>query len=90
MFPGGMTYAGHPLACATGVESIRVYLEDDIVGHAAAMGDLLGSSPSSPTAIRRSATCAAAACSTASSWCATARRVRRSCRSTPRAPTPLR
>ena len=42
MFPGGMTYAGHPLACATGVESIRVYLEDDIVGHAAAMGDLLG------------------------------------------------
>jgi taurine---2-oxoglutarate transaminase len=41
LFPGGMTYAGHPLACATGVESIRVYLEDDIVGHAAAMGELL-------------------------------------------------
>jgi taurine--2-oxoglutarate transaminase len=37
-----MTYAGHPLACATGVESIRVYLEDDVVGHAAEMGELLG------------------------------------------------
>lgn len=43
MFPGGMTYAGHPLACATGVASIRVYLEEDIVGHAAAMGEVLDS-----------------------------------------------
>ena len=47
-------------------------------------------SPSSPSAIRRSATSAAAACSTASSWCATGTRVRRSCRSTPRALTPRR
>lgn len=38
-FPGGLTYSGHPLACATAVESIRIYEEDDIVGRARRLGE---------------------------------------------------
>jgi taurine--2-oxoglutarate transaminase len=38
-YPGGLTYSGHPLACAVAVESIRVFEEDDIVGHARRIGD---------------------------------------------------
>ena len=28
-FPGGLTYAGHPLACATGVASIKAYKDGE-------------------------------------------------------------
>jgi taurine---2-oxoglutarate transaminase len=38
-FPGGLTYSGHPLACATAVESIRIYEEDDIVGRTRRLGE---------------------------------------------------
>jgi len=38
-FPGGLTYAGHPLACASAVASIEAFREEDIIGNAAAMGD---------------------------------------------------
>jgi taurine--2-oxoglutarate transaminase len=38
-FPGGLTYAGHPLACASGVASIEAFREEGIVENAAAMGD---------------------------------------------------
>jgi taurine---2-oxoglutarate transaminase len=38
-FPGGLTYAGHPLACASGVASIEAFQEEGIVEHAAEMGD---------------------------------------------------
>ena len=38
-YPGGLTYSGHPLACAVAVESIRVFEDDDIVGQARRMGD---------------------------------------------------
>jgi taurine---2-oxoglutarate transaminase len=38
---GGLTYSGHPLACAAGVASIRVFREEKIVENAAAMGDVL-------------------------------------------------
>lgn len=41
-FPGGQTYSGHPLACATGVESIAVYREDGIIDLAAQRGRELG------------------------------------------------
>ena len=27
-FPGGLTYSGHPLACATAVASIRIFREE--------------------------------------------------------------
>ena len=37
-FPGGLTYAGHPLACASAVASIEAFREEGIVEHAAEMG----------------------------------------------------
>ena len=39
-FAGGLTYSGHPLACATGVASIEAFQEEGIVENAAAMGDV--------------------------------------------------
>jgi taurine--2-oxoglutarate transaminase len=41
-FAGGLTYSGHPLACATGVASIEAFQEEDVVENAAAMGAYLG------------------------------------------------
>ena len=42
-FPGGLTYAGHPLACASGVASIKAYREENIVERAAVSGRALWS-----------------------------------------------
>jgi taurine--2-oxoglutarate transaminase len=39
-FAGGLTYSGHPLACATGVASIEAFRDEGIVENAAAMGDV--------------------------------------------------
>jgi taurine---2-oxoglutarate transaminase len=41
-FTTGLTYAGHPLACASGVESIKVYSDENIVEGAARSGQRLG------------------------------------------------
>jgi taurine---2-oxoglutarate transaminase len=41
-FPGGLTYSSHPLACASGVASIRATREEDLVGNAARQGRYLG------------------------------------------------
>jgi taurine--2-oxoglutarate transaminase len=38
-YPGGLTYSGHPLACASGVASMRIFEEEDIVGHARRIGE---------------------------------------------------
>ena len=38
-FPGGLTYAGHPLACASAIASIEAFREEGVVENAAAMGD---------------------------------------------------
>jgi taurine--2-oxoglutarate transaminase len=38
---GGLTYSGHPLACASAVASIEAFREEGIVENAAAMGDVL-------------------------------------------------
>jgi len=38
-FAGGLTYSGHPLACAVGVASIEAFREEGIVEHAAEMGE---------------------------------------------------
>jgi taurine--2-oxoglutarate transaminase len=38
---GGLTYSGHPLACASAVASIQAFREEGIVENAAAMGDVL-------------------------------------------------
>jgi taurine--2-oxoglutarate transaminase len=40
-FAGGLTYSGHPLACASGVASIEAFREEGIVENAAAHGDYL-------------------------------------------------
>jgi taurine--2-oxoglutarate transaminase len=37
-FAGGLTYSGHPLACAAGVASIEAFRDEGIVEHAAEMG----------------------------------------------------
>ncbi|MFJ7258832.1 aspartate aminotransferase family protein [Streptomyces globosus] len=42
-YPGGLTYSGHPLACAAAVATIRTMEEEDVVGHAAHLGrDVIG------------------------------------------------
>ncbi|MEY4364683.1 MAG: hypothetical protein RLZZ305_27 [Actinomycetota bacterium] len=42
-FPGGLTYSGHPLACATAVASINIFREDGIIEHARRLGtDVIG------------------------------------------------
>src|SRR6186997_566689 len=41
-FPGGLTYAGHPLACASAVASIEAFQEEGIVENAADVGTYLG------------------------------------------------
>ncbi|MET8687331.1 aspartate aminotransferase family protein [Streptomyces sp. NPDC004732] len=37
-YPGGLTYSGHPLACAAAVATINVMAEEGIVEHAANLG----------------------------------------------------
>ncbi|MEM7438458.1 MAG: aminotransferase class III-fold pyridoxal phosphate-dependent enzyme [Pseudomonadota bacterium] len=39
--PGGLTYAGHPLACASGVAAIRAMQEEGTLAHATAMGKIM-------------------------------------------------
>lgn len=40
-FAGGLTYSGHPLACAAGVASVEIFKEEGIVENSAAQGDYL-------------------------------------------------
>src|SRR5581483_10403313 len=40
-FAGGLTYSGHPLACASAVASIEAFKEEGIVEQAAATGEVL-------------------------------------------------
>jgi len=39
--PGGLTYAGHPLACASGVAAIRAMQEEETLQNATVMGERL-------------------------------------------------
>jgi taurine---2-oxoglutarate transaminase len=41
-FPGGLTYAGHPLACASAVASIEAFQEEGVVENASEVGAYLG------------------------------------------------
>ena len=42
-YPGGLTYSGHPLACASAVASIQAMREEGIIEHARALGaDVIG------------------------------------------------
>lgn len=38
----GLTYNGHPLACAAGVACVNYYLKHDIPGHVTEVGEVLG------------------------------------------------
>jgi taurine--2-oxoglutarate transaminase len=40
-FPGGLTYNSHPVACAAALATLRVYEEDDLIGNARRMGDVM-------------------------------------------------
>ena len=43
MFPGGLTYSGHPLACATAVASINIFEEEGVLEQARHLGaDIIG------------------------------------------------
>ncbi len=43
VYPGGLTYSGHPLACASAVASIGIFKEEGIVEHARHLGtDVVG------------------------------------------------
>ncbi|MGN6781384.1 MAG: aspartate aminotransferase family protein [Marmoricola sp.] len=42
-YPGGLTYSGHPLACASAVASINAMREEGVIDHARALGaDVIG------------------------------------------------
>jgi taurine---2-oxoglutarate transaminase len=42
-YPGGLTYSGHPLACASAVASINIFQDEGIIEHARALGvDVIG------------------------------------------------
>ena len=42
-FPGGLTYSGHPLACAAAVAAINIFREEAIIEHARWLGtDVIG------------------------------------------------
>src|ERR687885_629260 len=38
-FPGGLTYSGHPLACAAAVATLTVMADEDVVGNARRIGE---------------------------------------------------
>ena len=40
MFWGGLTYSGHPLACAAAVATIETYRDEGVIENAARMGDV--------------------------------------------------
>ena len=39
VYPGGLTYSGHPLACASAVASINIFREESILDSARSLGD---------------------------------------------------
>lgn len=41
-YPGGLTYSGHPLACASAVASINIFREEGIIENSRRLGDVIG------------------------------------------------
>jgi len=39
VYPGGLTYSGHPLACASAVASIQIFKDENIIDNARRIGD---------------------------------------------------
>jgi taurine--2-oxoglutarate transaminase len=43
VYPGGLTYSGHPLACASAVASINIFKEEGVIENARRLGtDVIG------------------------------------------------
>ncbi len=43
VYPGGLTYSGHPLACASAIASIRIFENEGVLEHARHLGtDIIG------------------------------------------------
>ncbi len=38
-YPGGLTYSGHPLACASAAASIEIFQDEDVIGQARRLGE---------------------------------------------------
>ena len=77
----GLTYCGHPLACAAGVAAIEAYGDERLIERSRSLGalDVRALESACRQSIPSSATCGAAtACSPWSSWCATVARANRS------------
>ena len=92
-FPGGLTYSGHPLACASAVASINIFREEGIIEHARMLGtDVIGPELDKIKAKHPSV---GEVRGLGVFWAIElvtepARRASRWCRSTPPAPTPSR
>ena len=75
-YPGGLTYSGHPLACAAAVATINAMEDEGMVANAARIGER-GARPRPARAgrrgTRRSARSAGSACSGRSTWSPTSR-----------------
>jgi taurine--2-oxoglutarate transaminase len=41
VFQGGLTYNSHPMSCAAALATLRVYEEDDLIGHARRLGPVM-------------------------------------------------
>ena len=84
-YPGGLTYSGHPLACASAVASIRIFEEEGILENVRKVSDTVIAPRLAELARgpQRRRTCEGSASSGPSSWSATARPASRSCPSTP-------
>ena len=41
-YPGGLTYSGHPLACAAAVACIGIYREENLIARARSLGEAIG------------------------------------------------
>ena len=90
-FPGGLTYSGHPLACASAVASIGIFEEEGILEHVRKVerhGPRAPAGRDRAEAPERRRGARARLLLGRSSWCATARPASRSSRSTPPAPRP--
>ncbi len=75
-YPGGLTYSGHPLACAAAVATINAMEDEGMVANAARIGETgagTGSAGSGRAAPVASVRCAVWACSGLSNWSPTAR-----------------
>ncbi len=78
-FAHGFTFAGHPIAAAIAMANLDVFEREDLCGHVLAKeGEFRADAGVACTTCRSSATCAAPATSTRSSWSKTRRRRRAS------------